>query len=536
MIMIGDTLVKNGIISPEQLSESLQHQTKTKEPLGKILVKLGYCFEDDIAYALCEQFGMSYIELTETDIADQIVKSIPANLALRHIIMPFKLENNTLHIACLRPVSSQLNANLQRLTGKRHLFYITNDATLVSSLKKFYSDDRGILDNTLQDHQQEQSTSEILDELIVRASRMNASDIHFEPAREGLRIRFRIDGVLRQITEFNQSIGIPLVSRVKILANMDIAEKRAPQDGGFVFETMQRPVDIRVSVLPTIKGEKAVLRLLPVKKEMINLESLGMEKDTLKTYTDLIKRPHGIILITGPTGSGKSTTLYASLSLINSESINITTVEDPVEYKIDGVNQLQVDRANKITFPTALRNILRQDPDIIMIGEIRDRETADIALRSALTGHLVFATLHTNDATSALTRLVDIGCEPYLVSSTVTAIVAQRLIRRNCEFCKQSYTPSADLSNLGSEQCKLWHKGKGCRRCNRIGYSGRTGIFELLEVNEQVQREIINNSSAERIRQMAVSSGMKTLREDALLKAKHGVTSAEEIMRVTVLN
>ncbi|MEW6103259.1 MAG: GspE/PulE family protein [bacterium] len=535
--MLGEVLIEKQIITKEQLNEALKVQRKDKGSLDQILVKLGYCLEEDIARVIAEIYGLPYIELEEIELDSFVIQSIPTNLAFRYNIIPIKIEENILYLACAKPLDPQVISNLQRLTSKQIAFYIGADSVVSSLLKRYYTDSAAPSEKTLI---KDESVSDILNGLVCKALKFRSSDIHFEPQRERLRVRFRIDGVLNEADSLSQELALPLISRIKILSGLDIAEKRAPQDGSFVFEYMDESIDIRVSILPNVNGEKAVLRLLPSKRKIITLESLGMEKDTLEEFISLIKRPHGIILITGPTGSGKSTTLYASLLLIRSVGVNITTIEDPVEYRIEDITQTQVDHVNKITFPKALKHILRQDPDIIMVGEIRDKETADIALRAALTGHLVFSTLHTNDAASALTRLVDMGCEPYLISSTVCAIVAQRLVRLNCEFCKKAFNPTQDeLEKFGLKDIKVkesWFRALGCRHCQKTGFRGRIGIFELLKVDNFIQKEIIKKSSAERIKEVAVSCGMRTLRQDAFLKVEHGLTSLEEAIRVTLVD
>jgi type II secretory ATPase GspE/PulE/Tfp pilus assembly ATPase PilB-like protein len=334
-------------------------------------------------------------------------------------------------------------------------------------------------------------------------------------------------------------IAPPLISRIKVLSNLNIAEKRSPQDGALTYSSNGDSIDIRVSVLPNIYGEKAVLRLLSTENKRTDFASLGMEPDNIEIFTSLIKRPHGIVLLASPTGSGKSTTLFATLRYLRSETVNITTVEDPVEYKVDGVTQVQVDQAMKVTFPTALRSILRQDPDIIMIGEIRDQETAEIALQSALTGHLVLATIHTNDAPSALTRLVDMGCEPFLVSSTVCGIMAQRLVRMTCPYCKAPIDPTKEeLQRFGIDtlpEGATWARGNGCRHCRDSGYKDRIAICELCRVTRDVQQEVVKNSSSERIRDVALAAGMRSLFADGLIKVNRGITPPEEVMRVTML-
>lgn len=538
--MLGKILVEKNIINEEQLNEALKAQAKNKELLGQILVKLGHCLEEDIAHVIAEIYKLPYMELEEMEIEPAIIQSIPANLAVKHNIIPVKSEEDTLYLACAKPLNPQVVLNLQRLINKQVAFRIAAGSAIGELINKYYTAGAAPLERISAENTGDQSVSDVLNEVICKALRFRASDIHFETQDTKMRVRFRVDGVLNTMDPLPKELALPLISRIKILSGLDIAEKRAPQDGSFVFKNMGESTDIRVSILPNISGEKAVLRLLSSKRRIITLESLGMEKDILDEFSLLIKRPYGIILITGPTGSGKSTTLYASLILIRSAGVNITTIEDPVEYHIEDITQTQVDHVNKITFAKALRHILRQDPDIIMVGEIRDKETADIALRAALTGHLVFSTLHTNDAPSALTRLVDMGCEPYLISSTVCAIVAQRLVRLNCEFCKKEFNPTQDeLEGYGLKDIKVtrpWFRAPGCRRCQKTGYKGRTGIFELLTVNNSIQKEIIKGSFTEKIKDVAISGGMRTLRQDAFLKVEQGLTSPEEAMRVTVVD
>ncbi|MCL0096562.1 GspE/PulE family protein [Thermodesulfovibrionales bacterium] len=546
--MLGKVLMEKKIINREQLNEALNIQARNKEPLGQILVKLEYCQEEDIAHVVSEVYKLPYVELEDIEIDPVVIQSIPANLASRNNVVPIKIEGNTLYLACTQPLTSQVISNLQRLTNKKIAFYIGVDSAISSLLKKHYMTERATSEETLTGGAVDQSVTNALKNCLSEAIIQRASDIHFETQDTKMRVRFRIDGILNEREPLSKELALPLISRIKILSGLDIAEKRAPQDGSFVFEDRDESLDVRVSILPNVQGEKAVLRLLPSKRKIITLESLGMEKDTLEEFSSLIKRPHGLVLITGPTGCGKSTTLYAALLLIRSAGINITTIEDPVEYHIEDITQIQVDHANKITFPKALRSILRQDPDIIMVGEIRDKETADIALRAALTGHLVFSTLHTNDAPSALTRLLDMGCQPYLVSSTVCGVLAQRLVRLNCKFCQASCLPQDELEKLGLnterndvsdgvkdiEVEKMWFRGQGCRRCQKTGFKGRSGIFEFLRVNDSIQREIIRGSSADKIREAAIAGGMRTLRQSAFSKVDQGLTSPEEAMRVTV--
>ena len=541
--LIGEALLEKGIILESQLDEALKVQTRTKEELGAILVTLGYASEEDIAQAVADIFDLKYIDLETSDVDFQANELLSPALAQRYCIVPLRRDNGFLHIVGDRPLSSQVIGNLRRLTGKQIILHISTLNRIQGVFKDIYKSG-GISGDIFEDT----AIIKLVDELIKKAIREKASDIHFETRRKDLRVRFRVDGLLREIETYPNNIAPPLISRIKVLSGLNIAEKRSPQDGGLTFRDGHQSVDIRVSVLPNIYGEKAVLRLLATEGKKFTFETIGMETDTKKTYEALIKRPYGIILLASPTGSGKSTTLYVTLRSLRSETVNITTVEDPVEYKIDGITQVQVDQAMKVTFPKALRSILRQDPDIIMIGEIRDRDTANIAIHAALTGHLVLATIHTNDAPSALTRLVDMGCEPFLVSSTVCGIIAQRLLRVNCPYCKAAFKPTPDEIHIFSslegtkwfgsinfpEELK-WFRGTGCRRCYNTGYRNRVAIFEVFKVNKEIQQEIVHKSSAERIKEVAVANGMRTLFADGLLKVNKGITTPEEVMRVTVL-
>jgi type II secretion system protein E len=375
---------------------------------------------------------------------------------------------------------------------------------------------------------------QLINEILMLAVRGRASDVHFEPFRDRMRVRLRVDGVLKTVRELPKSKVPSLVSRLKIMANLDIAEKRLPQDGRIVVKVGGKEVDIRVSTLPTYFGERVVLRLLMKESILYSTKELGLLEDDYRKFTELIKSPHGIILVTGPTGSGKTTTLYAALSEINREDINVITVEDPVEYQLDGISQVQVKPEIGLTFASALRSILRQDPDVIMIGEIRDRETAEIAIQSALTGHLVFSTLHTNDAPSSVTRLVDMGIEPFLVASSVIGVVAQRLVRKICPYCKEPYVPSMEeLKELGVEQYKgELYRGRGCEHCLGTGYLGRTAIYEILKVSKEVRKLILEGKDSDEIKDFAVKRGMKTLKMDGAQKVLNGITTVEEVLRV----
>jgi len=479
--------------------------------------------ESAVKMLLCKWLAVSFA-------AAALIIMLPAQIAVRSRVIPIESDNGTLCVAASEPMPPTVLENLQRVSRKRVVVRIATRSAISEGLKLLY----GHGDAAAEESPELVSAVEFADGLLSDAMQQRASDIHIEPEENRVRVRFRVDGMLRECGSQPKAMAAPVVTRLKVLSRLNIAEKRSPQDGSFFFEHNGERIDVRLSTLPSLHGEKIVLRLLASKSRKITLEQLGMEPDTLEVFERLISRPHGIILITGPTGSGKSTTLYASLLQIRSSTINITTVEDPIEYQIEGVTQTQVDQAQKITFAKALRAMLRQDPDVIMVGEIRDRETADIALRAALTGHLVFSTLHTNDASSALARLVDMGCEPFLVASSVCGILAQRLVRVVCEQCREQCEAQSDvLDKLKLPDGTPVYRGRGCHRCNNTGFRGRVGIFELLSVDEDVREAIVSNASTDSIRRLALSKGMRLLRDDSLLKVARGTTTPEEALRET---
>ncbi|MGD8389195.1 MAG: ATPase, T2SS/T4P/T4SS family [Desulfobacteraceae bacterium] len=532
--LLGQGLVEGKCIDPVQLEEGLKIQGRTREMLGIILVRLGYVTPEVIARTIAGISGLEYIDLEVVDVEEDAVKALSRPLAERYNVVPLKMENGCLTMACDMPLTPQMIGNLQRVTGKQLRICITTTSRIKGVIKEMYETGSRAVDLS-----EDAAVIRLADGIIEKAVRDRASDIHFETQKEKLRIRLRVDGLLREVESHPKKVAAPLISRIKVLSGLNIAEKRSPQDGAFTYSSNGSSVDIRVSVLPSIHGEKGVLRLLATDSRHADFEALGLEPDNIDLFKALVQRPHGIVLLASPTGSGKSTTLYATLKHLVSEEVNITTVEDPVEYRVEGVTQVQVDQAMKVTFPTALRSILRQDPDIVMIGEIRDLETAEIALQAALTGHLVLATIHTNDAPGALTRLVDMGCEPFLVSSTVCGIMAQRLVRVSCPHCRKPFVPTPDeLRRFGlssQPQGAVWQRGEGCRQCRHTGYKGRIAICEICRVDRRIQQEVVKKSSSEEVRDVAVSAGMRTLFEDGIIKINKGITTPEEIMRVTLL-
>ena len=577
-------LIGLGILTPDQLRKAAQEQKRGVERLEQTIVRLGYAKEELILQCLADYFNLPFVDLDTYLIDDKVVKMIPEEMARRHTLIPIFKIGETLTVATANPLNIHALDELRNKVKTDVEIAISTEKKIKKAIEQHYGATDTIMDSTLQqflrgsagglpsgpaDYRkthdlvvkelqpgmlQDAPAARMFDIIMIQAIRDRASDIHLEPDESALRVRFRIDGFLYESLALPKQIHPSLTSRIKILAEMDIAETRAPQDGNFNVKMEKRSFEIRVSTFPTIYGENVVLRILDQTSPLINLGDLGFSKDMLDLCKQLIRRPNGIILVTGPTGSGKTTTLYAFLNLINSKEKNIITIEDPVEYRLALIRQTQVNPKAGITFATGLRSILRQDPDVIMIGEIRDRETSEIAHQSALTGHLVLSTLHTNDAPEAITRLMDIGVEPYLISSSLIGVLAQRLVRTICPDCKTSYPADPNiLSDLGdveesrndcrtdtqprevpkSKEPLTLHRGKGCKNCKQSGYRGRTGIFELLPINEKIKQLISEKASTQVIRESAKKMvGMISLREDGLRKVLEGITTLEEVDRV----
>ena len=566
----GDFLVGLGIITPDQLRKASQEQKRGGERLEQIIVRLGYAKEGLILQALADYFNIPFVDLDTYLIDDKVVKMIPEEMARRHTLIPIFKIGETLTVATANPLNIHALDEVRNKLKTDVEIAISTEAKIKKAIDQHYGAAGTIVESTLQqflrgnmggptsgpaDYRkthdlvvkelqpgtvEDAPAARMFDLIMIQAIRDRASDIHLEPDEMALRVRFRIDGFLYESLTLPKQVHPSITSRIKILAEMDIAETRLPQDGNFNVKMEKRAFEIRVSTFPTIYGENVVLRILDQTSSLFNLEDLGFSKDMLNLCKQLIQRPSGITLVTGPTGSGKTTTLYAFLNLINSKEKNIITIEDPVEYRLALIRQTQINPKAGVTFATGLRSILRQDPDVIMIGEIRDRETSEIALQSALTGHLVLSTLHTNDAPEAITRLMDIGVEPYLISSSLIGVLAQRLVRTICPDCKTSYPADQNiLSDLGEEVSKskeplTLYRGKGCKNCKQSGYRGRTGIFELLPINEKIKQLISEKASTQVIREAAKKTiGMISLREDGLGKVLKGITTLEEVDRVT---
>lgn len=552
-----DILLARGIISEEQIEKAREDMKKTGLSLEKTLERLGYITESDIISVTAELMKVPYIDLKDYLVDPDVIKLVPEDLARKHKVIPLFKVGDALTVAMANP-SDIIVLDAIRMRSKVSVVepVLSTEKDIYKAIDQYYGI-TGSLDDiiktidkirlpslgmesgtkTLAKVAEEVPIVKLVNLLIMRAVKERASDIHIEPGDNILRVRFRIDGILHEVSTPPKDLQAVIASRIKILSGLDISETRKPQDGRIQLKMENKSLDIRVSTFPTIHGENIVLRILDKSNVMLGLTDLGFSEKDLRDFEKLIRNPYGIILVTGPTGSGKTTTLYAALSTINSIEKNIITVEDPVEYEIPLIRQTQVNPKAGLTFATGLRSILRQDPDIVMVGEIRDRETADISIQASLTGHLVFSTLHTNDAPSALTRLIDMGVEPFLVSSSIIGILAQRLVRIICRECKESYTPTDEiLRDLGLKKSgTVFYKGKGCASCKNTGYSGRIGIFEFLRISEEIKKMITAKASADDIRRKALTEGegMRTLRYDGVDKARRGITTVEEILRVT---
>jgi type IV pilus assembly protein PilB len=564
---LGALLVDNKVITQEQLNKALDRQREKGGLLGDVIVEMGLTSEVQVLTALAQQLNIPHLTPDQVIFIDpEIIRLVPERIARQSMAIPLSIRDNTLTVAMVNPFDIIAIDDLRTITNYRINTAIISKSGLETLLNRFYG--TGAQDSSLEDVLKDVSEThlelkseldeerevnlerlreqveeapivKLVDYIISNAINERASDIHIEPQEKRLSIRYRIDGVLHDIISPAKALQMAICSRIKIMSNMDIAERRLPQDGRFTIKQGFREVDLRVSTLPTVFGEKAVMRLLEKGSLSLDMDSLGFADEQLKLFRRYITNPHGMVLLTGPTGSGKTTTLYSALTEIKSSQTNIVTVEDPVEYQIKGIYQVQANPKIGLTFANGLRHILRQDPDIIMVGEIRDLETAEMAIRSALTGHLVFSTLHTNDAIGTIVRLINMGVEPYLVCSSLTLAVAQRLVRRICPHCKESYKPTKELlRNFGMDgkpqKSLLFNRSKGCRRCKDTGYYGRTAICEILEMKAPVRNAILNGADIEGIRQAALELGMTTLRENGLQKVKDGITTPEEVLRATI--
>lgn len=545
---IGDLLIDAGLITEAQLQEALRIQKTGKEKLGDVFLNMGTITEQQLIEALEFQLGIPHVQLHRYKIDPSLLGLIPERLAQMHRVLPLKKEGNKLMVAMVDPLDYYAIDDLRMSTGFVVEPAIASKDELMRAITRYYGM-QGSVEEVMQIMQpvlEREVDREIVDEdspvvrmvnqIIHQAVHQRASDIHIDPQADGIRVRYRVDGILRIERSLPKHMQGVISARLKILANLNIAERRLPQDGRFHMDVDLRTIDVRVATLPTAHGEKIVLRVLDVKTSINDIEKIGFEPANLERFQNLLKQTHGILLITGPTGSGKTSTLYAALNRLNTDEVNIMTVEDPVEYQMEGINQVQVNHAAGLTFASGLRAILRQDPNVIMVGEIRDAETAEIAVRAALTGHLVFSTLHTNDAVSSITRLIDMGIEPFLVASSFVGVVGQRLVRRVCTECAEPYVPQAEelylLEARGLPSSHL-QKGRGCGSCHRTGYRGRVAIQEVMRMDEHLRRLIMDKRPDSEYRAHCIRNGMKTMFDDGLQKVASGITTFGEVFRTT---
>ena len=553
-LRLGDVLVNSGVITIDDLEKGLERQKGSGRKLGEVLVDEGLVTEENIARALSDQLHYDMVELQNVEIEEEILKLVPANVLKKYKVLPFEYsqDNLTLRVAMADPMDMAALDDINIITNMQVEPVVTTTGSVMLAIDRYYG--QAEVNSALEEYTREKESQMVEQEdiysedvnnspivqlvkgMIEQAVRQRASDIHIEPMERQVRIRYRIDGALYERATYSVRLLPAMVARIKIIGGMDISEKRKPQDGRITQIVDRREYDIRVSILPTVYGEKIVMRLTSKNALTKEKSQLGLRPDELKKFDHILKNPHGILLVTGPTGSGKSTTLYTALSELNKEDVNIITVEDPVEANIDGINQVQVNNKANLTFASALRSILRQDPDIIMIGEIRDQETASIAVQASITGHLVVSTLHTNSAASTITRLADMGIEPYLIADATIGVIAQRLVRRLCPECKRAKKANADDLELllrDPDEDITIYEPCGCPRCEGTGFKGRIGVYEIMEVSQPLKTIISKNGSAEDIKNKALEEGMNTLRMSATKYVLEGITSIPEMMRVS---
>jgi type IV pilus assembly protein PilB len=553
---LGQTLLDEGLLTPDALLRAEQEQARTGKPLGRVLLELGLLDEADLVAAMAKQLGFDFVDLEDLLLEPQIASLLPEALARRHGIIPVGLDpQGRLQLAMSDPADILALDDVRTVTDREVVPVVATKAAIASAIERFLrsDDDMSHITEGLAQDDEAVAALEVLDSavddapivrfvnaLISQAVRDGASDIHIEPQDGDVRIRYRVDGVLHEVMRQSRKIHPAVVSRLKIMADVDIAERRIPQDGRISLSTGGKQIDLRLSTLPTVYGEKVVMRILDASSVVLELSDLGFMDHNYARYESSFTKPYGMILVTGPTGSGKSTTLYATLNVINRPDVNIVTTEDPVEYRLPGINQVQINAKAGLTFPAALRSILRQDPDVVLVGEMRDHETAHIGMEAALTGHLVLSTLHTNDAPSAVTRLTEMKIDPFLVASAIDCVLAQRLVRKLCGKCKQPYEPSPEeLKTAGlpwgdEDALPTLFRPVGCGACAATGYRGRVAVHEVMLVTEQIERAIVEHASTDDIAHLAMSQGMRTLREDGLAKVLLGRTTLEEVARVVV--
>ena len=557
-LRLGELLLENNLITEEQLNIALEEQKAKGIKLGEAIIGLGYVTQDAINDLLCQQLNIDFVDLRKIEIDDSIARMVGEKVVRKYMLLPFALDDrqaNVIKVAMEDPMNIMAIDDIGIITGMTVQPYLSTHAYISTAIDKLYGKSQANAiaeqfmkeqgsgddaDNAEENKRQEDVDNspvvKLVNNIIEGGVRQRASDIHIEPFESNVRVRYRIDGVLREIISYDRALYAAIIARLKVISGMDISEKRKPQDGRITITVDRREYDIRVSNLPTVFGEKVVMRLASKEGFKRDKKDLGLSPTDLVKFDNILRNPHGIILVTGPTGSGKSTTLYTALSELASDEVNIITVEDPVEANVDNVNQVQVNVKANLTFASALRSILRQDPDIIMIGEIRDGETAEIAVKASITGHLVVSTLHTNSTAASISRLIDMGIEPYLLGDSLVGIIAQRLVRRLCPECKESYEADEEEKRVlkvpQNEPLKLY-KACGCEACGNTGYYGRIGVYEIMPISRKIKKLIASGANADEITAQAVTEGMNTLRMSASNYVKQGLTSFNEMMKIT---
>lgn len=549
---LGDLLISAGVIRPEQLNEALTIQKQTRERLGDVLINNGIITEQQLIEALQMQLGVDFVDLTAVSIPLELARFVPRSIAKKYCVVPVKLQKDELYVAMSDPLNFEAQEEIKSASHKQVVPMIATRRAVEQAIATLYGNEgtaRAIeemkreagsaqadivpvqMSKAVDNGAAEAPTIRFVNSVIQRAITERASDIHLEPQEGEMVVRMRIDGVLRRVFTVPANLQATVIARLKIMGGMNIAERKIPQDGRAMVTAKDKEIDLRISSIPTIYGEKIVLRLLDKSSGHINRKAIGLEGEDEKKYDRLLKNSSGVILIVGPTGSGKSTTMCAMIQELCSEQTNIMTLEDPVEYNIPGANQCQINEKTGMTFAAGLRSILRQDPDVISVGEIRDGETASIAVRAAITGHLVISTLHTNDAVSTISRLVDIGVEPYMISSALRGVVSQRLVRKICPHCRKAYTPTEEekrMVGIAENEDVTFYKGEGCQECGRTGYRGRRGVFEILTLDAALRREVANNASSEELTKTALENGFVTMKDNCRRLVLEGVTTVAE--------
>jgi type IV pilus assembly protein PilB len=552
-MQLTDILLNDGLVSETQLTAAYDEHQKDGRSLGRVLVDQGVLSESQLVAALAQQVGLPFVDLTEYSVDGSAIGRVPGGVCRRHVALPIAYEDGRLLVAMADPGNVFALDDFRSITGMDVRPVVATKGDVLAAIDRFYRADADMDDITASMEVDEEddlsNVREIVEDapivkyvnlLITQAIQDRASDIHIEPGEFDLRVRYRIDGVLHEVMRSPRAIQSGVISRLKIMADINIAERRIPQDGRLSVTAHGKKIDLRVATLPTVWGEKVVMRVLDNSTARLSLDDLGFGASNYERYSKSFTKPYGMMLVTGPTGSGKSTTLYATLNIVSKPEVNVITVEDPVEYRLPGINQVQTHAKAGLTFASALRSILRSDPDVVLIGEIRDHETAQIAVEAALTGHLVLSTLHTNDAPSSITRLTEMGIEPFLVGSALDCVLAQRLTRRLCDKCKEAYDPEPELLErvgypwVPGDAIPMLYRPVGCSNCSKTGYKGRIALHEVMEVTEQIERLTVERVSAAVIGETARAQGMLTLRSDGMAKVGQGVTSIEEILRVVV--